>query len=241
MSFKRLISVLFLGLVCLGTAAQKRVQADVEEKTLKDGKVTTVTKRVFSEGNGRLVTVFFKPLSYYSVTNTKGEAKIYIPSTHEVVSMADPSMSSSLELINIFHTGRQNDLGLLSQGYKLVSSSYDQEGYLKRIYTTSRQDAAPEVELVLKDYLPVYLEYRSGGKVMGRTYLSDYDRNASFVLPGRVTEITYFPQKKDSVVTRILYTAISTDGQDPTFDFQVPADAHPVPNPLGEYLKKSKK
>ena len=240
MSVKRLISILLLGLLCIVATAQKRVQASVEEKTLKDGKVSTVTKRVFSDVSGRLVTVFYKPLSYYSITNTKGEARVYLPSTNEVVILADPSVSSSLELINIFHTGRQTDMGLIAQGYTLSSSSFD-EGYLKRIYATTRQDLPAEVELVLKDYLPIYLEYRNAsGKVLGKTYLSQYDRSRSFVMPGRVTEITYLPQKKDSVVTRTLYTDISTEGTDPTFDFQVPADARPATNPLSEALKKAK-
>ncbi|MBP5676656.1 MAG: hypothetical protein J6W94_06570 [Bacteroidales bacterium] len=234
---KGLISAALL-LIALGASAQRRASADVEVKTLADGKVTTVTKRVFCQGNGRLVTVFSSPSSYTTVTNLKGEFKLYVPSSNEVFSRVDKSFGSENELLYLFLSGRQDNLGLLGMGYTLQSSSYE-EGYLKRTYTTKKKDTAPTVELVLKDYLPVYVAYLdNSGNVLSKMYLSHYTKGSRLVFPTRLTEITYNREKQDSTVVRTIYSSVSTDGSDPGFDFQVPAGAKPAGNPLDALKKK---
>ena len=147
---KGLISAALL-LLALGASAQRRASADVEVKTLADGKVTTVTKRVFCQGNGRLVTVFSTPYSYTTVTNLKGEFKLYVPSSNEVFSRVDQSFGSGNELLYLFLAGRQDNLGLLGLGYTLQSSSFDEEGYLKRTYTTKKKDSAPILDGGFRD------------------------------------------------------------------------------------------
>lgn len=235
---KGLISAALL-LLALGAFAQRRASADVEVKSLADGKVTTVTKRVFCQGNGRLVTVFSSPYDYTTVTNLKGEFKLYVPSSNEVFSRVDQSFGSGNELLYLFLAGRQDNLGLLGMGYTLQGSSYDEDGYLKRIYTTKKKDGAPTVELVLKDYLPVYVAYLDhSGNVLSKMYLSQYTRGSRLVFPTRVTEVTYNREKHDSTVVRTIYSSISTEGTDPHFDFQVPAGAKPAGNPLDAMKKK---
>lgn len=225
---KGLISVLLLALA-FGAAAQRRVSADAEVKTLTDGKVTTVTKRVFCQGNGRLVTVFKKPVEYTALTNLKGEMKMYLPSSNEVITQMRDEFSSRSEYLYIFLSGRSDDLGLTALGYTLQSSAYDEEGYLKRTYTTKKQDLAPVVELVLKDYLPIYLAYmNTSGKILSKTYLSSYDKSSAFVFPRRITDISYIPEKNDSTVVRTIYSNIELNGSAPEFDFQVPSDAKSV-------------
>lgn len=232
------ISLLLFALA-FSAAAQKRVSADVEVKTLADGKVTTVTKRVFCQGNGRLVTVFNTPREYYMLTNLKGELKIYVPSSNEVFTRLDKDMSSENELLYLFLSGRQDNLGLLQMGYTLQSSSFDAEGYLKRTYTTKKQNSAPRVELVLKDYLPIYLAYLDGsGNILSKTYLSSYTKGSRLVFPTRVTEITYNLENRDSTVVRTIYSSVETDGSSPLFDYQVPAGAKPAGNPMDALKKK---
>ena len=234
---KGLISAALL-LIALGASAQRRASADVEIKTLADGKVTTVTKRVFCQGNGRLVTVFSSPYDYRTITNLKGEFKLYVPSSNEVFSRVDKDFGSENELLYLFLSGRQDNLGLLGMGYTLQSSGFDEEGYLKRTYTTKKKDSAPTVELVLKDYLPVYVAYLDhSGNVLSKTYLSHYTTGSRMAFPTRVTEISYNKEKRDSTVVRTIYSSVSVDGSDPNFDYQVPAGAKPAGNPL-DVLKK---
>ncbi|MBQ3872427.1 MAG: hypothetical protein II791_01270 [Bacteroidales bacterium] len=228
---RSLLSVLlFLSVVC--AQAQKRVSVDAQIKNLADGKVTTVTRRILCDRSGRVVTVSLTSPQSYLIRNLKGEVKLYIPSTNEVMSMIDPSFTTGNELLYIFLSGHTDDLGLGYLGYMLQKSEYDAEGYLKRTYVTKDKDAAT-IDLVLKDYLPVYVEYRGpSGNVLAKTYLSGYDRKASFVFPSRVTEITYVPQKKDSIITRTVYSVPDISGKDPDFDYQVPKGAKPADNPL---------
>ena len=93
---------LLLFVLAFSAAAQRRVSANVEVKTLADGKVTTVTKRVFCQGNGRLVTVFDTPKEFYTITNLKGELKMYVPSSNEVYTRLDKENSSESELLYLF-------------------------------------------------------------------------------------------------------------------------------------------
>lgn len=235
---RSLISAALL-LLALGASAQRRASADVEVKTLADGKVTTVTKRVFCQGNGRLVTVFSSPYDYRTITNLKGEFKLYVPASNEVFSRVDQSFGSGNELMYLFLAGRQDNLGLLGMGYTLQSSYFDPEGYLKRTYTTKKKDSAPVVELVLKDYLPIYVAYLdNSGNILNKMYLSQYTTGSRLVFPTRVTEITYNKEKQDSTVVRTIYSSISVDGTDPNFDYQVPSGAKPAGNPLDALKKK---
>ena len=100
-----LISIIAL-LASVGGFAQSRVAADVEVavlhanvevKTLMDGKVTTVTKRVFCQGNGRLVTVF-SPAGNVVISNLNGEMTMYSPATNEVFTSTKTDFSTKDDL-----------------------------------------------------------------------------------------------------------------------------------------------
>ncbi len=217
------------GICCL---AQSRVSADVEVKTLMDGKVTTVTKRTFCNGNGRVVTVFSSPTKFVTCANLSGEVKMYSPADNTVFSDRKDDFSTKDELLYLFLSGRSADMGLTSFGYKLVSSEPEEGGYLKRTYKSSKSGAVPKIEIVLKDYLPVYIAYYNGaGKIVSKTYLSSYDMSSRLVLPARVTSIDYL-KNRDSTVVRTLYSNIRIDSDEPEFSFEVPSDAVAIKNPL---------
>lgn len=225
-----LISIIAL-LASVGGFAQSRVAADVEVKTLMDGKVTTVTKRVFCQGNGRLVTVF-SPAGNVVISNLNGEMTMYSPATNEVFTSTKTDFSTKNDLLYLFLSGRSSDLGLASYGYRLDSSEYEEGGYLKRTYKSDKKGKVPTVELVLKDYLPVYVAYIDASrKVVSKTYLSGYDTGAAFVFPSRVTGIDYL-KSRDSTVTRTIYSNVRTDSSDKEFNFEIPADAVSVKSPF---------
>ena len=68
-----------------GASAQRRISAGVEVKQAAGGKVATVTKRVFCSLDGRIVVHFLKPEDYIVTSNVKGETRLFIPRTNEVV------------------------------------------------------------------------------------------------------------------------------------------------------------
>ena len=213
----------------MSASAQRRVSADMEVKTLYGGKVTTVTSKVFCTSTGQMVQVFQSPSPYYTITNPSGEFKLYVPSTNEVYSERKEDFSDRDDQLYLFLSGRSDDMGLGLYGYKLSSTSKEEGGLLKRTYLPmSPGKGVSKVELVLENYLPIYLAYYdSAGSVVSRTYLSSYSRFSNLMLPLRVTSVQYMA-KKDSSLVRTVYSNVRIDGNDPMFDFKVPADAKPV-------------
>ena len=86
-------------LVPAGASAQRRISADVEVKQAAGGKVATITKRVYCSLDGRIVVHFLKPEDYIVTSNVKGETRIFIPRTNEVVVDNTSAMTSQDELI----------------------------------------------------------------------------------------------------------------------------------------------
>ena len=200
------ISIIVLFIISLQAAAQRRVAADVEVKTLYGGKVTTVSSKMYCTSSGRLVQVFDSPSPYYTVTNPNGEFQLYIPGSNEVYSDRKEDFSDRDNLLYLFLSGRSDDMGLGLYGYKLASTSREGDGLLKRTYipVTSGKGVS-KVELVLENYLPIYLAYyNEGGAVVSRTYLSSYTRFTNIALPLRVTSVQY-TSKKDSSLVRTIY------------------------------------
>ncbi|MBQ2515491.1 MAG: hypothetical protein II533_04040 [Bacteroidales bacterium] len=224
--------ILFLILaVCLAgpAAAQRRVSARAQVQTVMDGKVTTVTKEVYCSANGRLVTVFHSPELAYIISNPKGEVQIYRPSAKEVISEVKEDFSDRDDLLYLFLTGRVDDMGLAGYGYKLVSSKQEEGGIIRKAYRCDEPGRIPRVELVTENFLPIYLAYiDGGGKVVSKTWFTQYLKLPRFFLPARVTNVSY-TTSRDSVITRTTYSDVKVDPDSPLFDFQVPADARLVP------------
>lgn len=215
----------------------------MEVNTLYGGKVTTVRSKVFCGTSGRLVQVFDSPGRYYTVTNPDGEFQLYMPETNEVYSERREDFSDRDDLLYLFLSGHSGDMGLGLYGYKLSGTEREGDGLLKRTYVpVTPGKGASKVELVLENYLPIYLAYyNAGGAVVSRTYLSSYSRFQNLMLPLRVTSVQY-TSKKDSTLVRTLYSNVRLDADDPMFDFRVPADAKPVKNSpaRGKSVKKRK-
>ena len=214
-------------LVPAGASAQRRISADVEVKQAAGGKVATITKRVYCSLDGRIVVHFLKPEDYIVTTNVKGETKIFIPRTNEVVVDNTSVMTSQDELISVFMSGRAEDLGLGMYGYRLQSTTRE-DGLVKKTYVTDKEGDVPKVEIVYENFLPIYCGYvNSSGKTISKTYYSKYVPAGRTMIPTRTTSITYTSQK-DSSVMRTIYSDIRVDDIDPYYDFQVPAGAKVV-------------
>ena len=223
---RKIICLALLAAAFVPAGAQRKVSADVEVKTVAKGKLSTVTKSVYCTSNGRLVTLYKTPLQYYSISNAKGEYQLYNPSTNEVMSQYDPSLSSTTELVSIFMSGRVDDLGLGYLGYRL-SETGREDGYVKKSFSHP-DPLLPKVNIVYENYLPIYCEYISSeGKTISRKYLSNFQQFGRMMLPLRSTDISY-GSGRDSTVVRTIYSSVRIDTDDPAFDFTVPADAKPM-------------
>ena len=214
-------------LVPAGASAQRRVSAGVEVKQAAAGKVATVTKRVHCSSDGRAVIHFLKPQDYIVVTNIKGETRMYIPSTNEVIVDNSATMTSQDELISLFMSGRSEDLGLGLYGYRLQSTTRE-DGLVKKTFVTDKAGDIPKVEIVYENFLPIYCGFiDASGRTVTKTYYSQYVPAGRLLLPTRTTSITYTSQK-DSSVMRTIYSDIRVDDDDPYYDFQVPSNAKVV-------------
>ncbi len=228
---RRLLITAFILISIPSLMAQRRVSAGMEVKTLYGGKVTTVASKVYCASSGRLVQVFESPDHYYTITNPDGEFKVYYPGTNEVYSERKEDFSDRDNVLYLFLSGRGDDMGLGLYGYKLAGTVREGGGIVKRTYVPSAPGkGVAKVELVQENYLPIYLAYyNDGGAVVSKVYLSSYSRQGNIMLPLRVTSVQY-TSKKDSTLVRTIYSDVKVDGQDPMFDFQVPAGAKPVKN-----------
>lgn len=211
----------------ISISAQRKVTADVEVSQVASGKVATITKRVHCSNDGRVIIHFLKPDEYYVMTNSKGEMKMFMPRTNEVLMENSSDLSSRDELISIFMSGRVDDLGLAAFGYAL-SSTTREDGYIKKTFTTAQKKKYPSIEIVFESFLPIYCGYLdASGKTVRKTYFSKYAPVGRMMFPTRMTEINY-TSPKDSTVARTVYSNIKVDQDDPMFRFEVPSDAKVV-------------
>lgn len=214
-------------LVPAGASAQRRISAGVEVKQAAAGKVATITKRVHCSIDGRAVIHFLKPQDYIVVTNVKGETRMYIPGTNEVVVDNSATLTSQDELISVFMSGRAEDLGLGMYGYRLQSTTRE-DGLVKKTFVTDKSGDIPKVEIVYDNFLPIYAGYLdAGGKTITKTFYSNYVPAGRMRIPTRTTSITY-TSPRDSSVMRTIYSDIRVDDDDPLYDFEIPANAKVV-------------
>ncbi len=191
--------------------------------------MTTVTKSVYCSNNGRLVICFHTPSNYVLESNILGESKIYFPSTNEVYVDNSGAITAQDELLNIFLSGRLDDLGLSLSGYRLKTTERLEDGLVKKTYQGARSELPPLCEIVFnQDYLPIYsASLTEDGHPMVKVYYSKYETVGYYPFPHRSTEIIY-NSPKDSTIIRTIYSNIQLDGSDSWFDFTVPEDAKPM-------------
>lgn len=223
-SIKHIVLAILLTVNTFSIHAQRKVTADVEVKQVASGNVATITKRVHCSNDGRVVIHFLKPEEYFVLTNSKGEMKMFMPRTNEVLMENSSGLSSQDELISLFMNGRVDDLGLAAYGYKL-QSTVREDGYIKKTFSTADKGEHPVVEIVYENFLPIYCGYLDqSGRTVRKTYFSKYTPAGRMMLPTRMTEVTYV-SAKDSTVARTVYSNIKVDQDDPMFSFEIPSNA----------------
>lgn len=232
------IILLALLLAALPLDAQRLFHVDVESKVVHQGSMRKVNKSIYYSKGGNL-NILWKPgdLSFYSTTSPFGFTTCYYPATNQSVTL-DPNMFKPAdELLYLFAEGGIEDMGLNRAGFLLKSSKKDGEFTVRRYEPRTSGGMCAWVEVAYnKDFLPVYCAYfNKRGKIITKTYLSNYSSTKGFTFPMRVTEISYFREKNDSTVQLDIYKNLEVDVLNELHSYRIPADA--VPTSLKDNLK----
>ncbi len=224
--------ILLIGMIlCTSftTPAPSRISLTMESKMLSKGKAMIINAEIYYQyDQGRMLTRYLKPLEYMFFTNNKGEAKIYYPSTNEVMMRQSAEFNSENGLLFFFLSNKLSDLGLQETGFKitdtrfeggLVISSWSPPGELLKYYS--------KVELVHENYRPIYIAYYDNkGKVRQKIFYYEYSSFTDFSLPLKVVQ-TDFMANGDSTITKITYSDIKVAEKATStfFNFKIPVNA----------------
>jgi len=226
-------------------SAQRFFHVDAESKTVKDGKMKAVEKKIYYMKGGD-VNILWKSggVSYYSTSSPFGFSKLYYPSTNETVTLDADMMKASDELLFLFAEGSAEDMGLSREGFFLKSTRKDGNFVVRRFEPRKTGGMCAWVEIAYNsDFLPVYCAYfDKKGALITRTYLASYKFEKGFAFPMRVTEISYLKEKSDSTVRLDIYSNLEIDVRSDTHYFRVPAEAVQVDlkDGLKAYSKQKK-
>ena len=227
--------MLVLALLCSFATPGRitRVQLVMESTTVEKGKkVISKAGMYFDATNGDMVTHFTYPLEQVLVSNRFGEVKVYDPNSNSVAIKQDPAFSSKGTMLHFFLGSNSTDLGLRDMGFSLTNTEYDQQ------HMVSTWNAPPQmaeglskVELVHDGYRPVFMAYHGAENgVVREVFFGRYQEMMGIEVPGRITEINYFEEGRDSAVTRIDFSnfLLNEQAQSDYFNFEIPENAKVV-------------
>ena len=210
-------------------------------KSLHKGKLIVTEAEVFYKAQGGLiVTHFTKPFENITISNSRGEMKVYDPKGNTIIQMQSPNFSSQNSIFYAFFNNLTQDMGLKKMGYNL--SKTDVEGkYLVTTWLlgTTGQSEIKKAELVLDKYSPIHMAFFDAKNVIKqKIYYGNYQQVEEFRLPLKITEIN-FNSKTDSTIDRKIYTDIKTNDQvsDTYLNYQIPANAKVI-DPYATLPKK---
>jgi hypothetical protein len=181
----------------------------------------------YNKEKDAIVTHHYYPVEFIKMSNRLGESKIYFPSTNSVTIQQSQSLSTTNELLYYFVNNRISDLGLAKEGFKLVRTSHEEDLIVTLWQAPPTLKIINQIKIVFKEMLPIYAEYISTtGEIMKKIYYSRYSDFKTFMLPMRITEIS-FENKTDSTIKRSVFSNVMTSDfpVNNYFDFKIPDDA----------------
>ena len=208
----------------------KRVSVDMKSQALKDGKkFIHKADCYYSKEKGIYVTHHYEPEEFIKKTNRKGEMMIYFPNENKVTIQQDFYFSSENELLHYFINNLTEDLGLRKEGFSMEETKYEGDYMITKWKAPPEMNTITQVELVFKDMVPVFSAYiGNDSDTLRKIYYSDYYQSTEFMLPRRITEITY--KDNDSTIRRTIYSDIRTNDEVNThyLNYEIPDDAQVV-------------
>ncbi len=223
-----LLIVFFPAFINFSPGQVQKVSVHKKSQILKENqKQTAHADCYYSTDEGTFVTHYTEPQEFIKITNRKGEMKIYFPGKNKVNIKQDFYFSSQNELLYYFVNNLTEDLGLKKEGFTLSDTKYD-EGYMVTTWSSPPSiKLISKVEIVFENMLPIYSAYYNNkNEIIRKIYYSDYFRGQRFMLPKKITEITYRSQN-DSIIKRTIFSDIrQNEDVDPYYlNFKIPDDA----------------
>ncbi len=212
----------------LALGQSHKLSVHKKSQILKSNQKQTIeAKCYYSQESGVVVTHYFEPKEFIKKTNRKGEMQIYFPEENKVSIQQDSYFSSENELIYYFVNNFIEDLGLKKEGFSMTDTEYD-ENYLVTTWKPDEEMKIIEkVEIVFENNIPIYSAYyNKNNKIIRKIYYNDYYKGGNFVLPRKITEIT-FKSPTDSTIKRTIFSDIKKNHEVDSYylDFKIPEDA----------------
>jgi len=220
----------------------QKLSFDVTIRTLFNGKSVTAKGSVYYvPSSGLMVTKMHSPMNQVVISTVDGQLKNYDPTTNKVIFSQGTEFSSKNSFIYSFLSGNTADMGLASDGYKIVDTKND-EGIIVNTWAApvNRSVEADKVEIAFQDYLPIYMGFmNAGGEIIQKTYYTNYQNLSYIRMPFTITEITYFSEADSSIMQRKYDNVKLNSEVDNTWlNFSIPENAEVVD--ADAMLKESK-
>ncbi|WP_010665586.1 LolA family protein [Marinilabilia salmonicolor] len=208
-----------------------QVSVDALYQNYQKGNLFSAEASSFYDGQtGKIVTHYLSPTEFYKTINAKGETTIYLPDENTVSFMQNSHYSSKTELLYFFVNNLTQDMGLKHEGFTQIDTRREDNYIITTWQAPPGMQAVSSVELVSENFTPIYAQYFDNkGAVKRKIYYYDYYIGPQFVLPKKITEISYTTDN-DSTIRRTTFSNIKTgfEADDKLFDFKIPEDAQKV-------------
>jgi hypothetical protein len=221
-----IIPLLFL--ISINLYGQDFVSLHLKSETFQKGKLATIeSDYYFNNETGELVVHGKFPRNHIKISNRLGEVKTYFPDENLVSLKQNQLYSSDNELISYFLSNNYYDLGLASQGFTASDTRMDGKNRVVTWTSPPGLKQVAKVELVFEDDRPIYAAYFNvNGNIVRKIYYYNYQIFSGFILPTRVSQITY-TSEKDSIIQRNTWSDIklSAVANSLYFGYKIPGDA----------------
>lgn len=168
------------------------------------------------------------PLNRVVISTANGEMKNYDPTANSVIFSHGSEFSSKNSFIYSFLNGNITDMGLASDGYKIIDTR-NEDGTIVNTWAapTNRNVEADKVEIAFDNYLPIYMGFMNAGdEIFHKTYYTNYQNLSYIRMPFTITEITYISEADSSIVQRRYDNVKLNSAVDDTWlNFRIPEDA----------------
>ncbi len=223
-----LLILLFFSIEPISAQVINKISVHKVSQALVNGKkITTEADCYYNTQNYKFVTNVLKPQKFIKIINNKGELRIYFPAENRLILKQNSVFSSFNEDLHYFVNNLYDDLGLKNEGFKLVSTKFDNNYMISTWTPPGSLKKVSKVEVVYEKMIPIYSSYYDEkSSVIKKTYYSDYYQGSNLIMPQRITEISY-TSKSDSLVRRTIYSNLKFNESvdDYYLNFKIPDNA----------------
>jgi hypothetical protein len=204
------------------------ISLHLKNESFQKGRLVTLESDYFFDiEKGELIIHGPTPRNHIKISNRLGEVKIYFPDENKVTLKQDQFFSSENELIYYFLSNNYYDLGLSEEGFSVTDTKMDGKYQIITWTSPAGLKQVAKAELVFENDQPVYAAYFNlKGNIIRKIYYYNYTIFESFILPTKVTQITYLSEN-DSIIQRNSWTDVKVTSNitSPFFNYKIPENA----------------